>query len=72
VLLSEFIKEVRCSLGLSQTQLARALDVNFTTINRWENNHFVPSVLAQKAFFAFCKSHLIHVPDTFLVDGNSK
>ena len=72
MLLSDFIKEVRGSLGLSQTQLAHALDVNFTTINRWENHHFIPSALAQKVFFAFCEKNCIPVPDELQVNGNSE
>jgi DNA-binding XRE family transcriptional regulator len=60
--LSEFIKDVRKQLEMSQEQLAKAISVNFSTINRWENEKTVPSNLAQKAFFDFCESNLIEVP----------
>lgn len=59
---SEFIKEVRSSLKLSQKQLAQALNVNYTTINRWENEHVVPSNLALKSFFDLCENNFISIP----------
>ena len=60
---SEFIKEVRRSLNLSQKQLAQALNVNYTTVNRWENAHVIPSNLARKCFFDLCESNFISIPD---------
>lgn len=60
--LSEFIRNVRVNLGMSQDQLAKALSVSYTTINRWENDKAVPSNLAKKTFFDFCEGNLIEVP----------
>ncbi len=60
---SEFVKEVRHRLNFSQKQLAQALNVNYTTINRWENEHVIPSNLAQKSFFDLCESNFIDIPD---------
>ena len=48
------VKMVRRKLGMSQKQLAEALSVSFATINRWENEHVVPSNLAQKSFLTVC------------------
>jgi len=39
------------------------LNVNYTTINRWENEHVVPSNLAQKSFFDLCENNFIPIPD---------
>lgn len=61
--LPEFIKGVRVQLEMSQEQLAKALNVSFSTINRWENEKAKPNNLAQKTFFDFCESNLITVPD---------
>ena len=69
--LSEFIKDVRKQLTLSQEQLAKALNVSFSTINRWENGKAEPSNLAQKIFFDFCEGNLIVVPAE-LRNNNSK
>ena len=60
---SEFVKEVRGSLKLSQKQLAQALNVNYTTINRWENDHVMPSNLALKSFFDLCENNFISIPE---------
>lgn len=62
MLLADFIKNVRKQLEMSQEQLAKALNVSFSTINRWENGKAVPSNLAQKIFFDFCEGNLIKVP----------
>jgi len=58
---SSVIKKVRLELKLSQQQLALALNVSYSTINRWENGHVEPSNLAQKSFIDFCESNFINV-----------
>ena len=52
---SEFVISVRRKLKLSQKQLATAINVSYSTINRWENGHVVPSNLAVKSFYDFCE-----------------
>jgi DNA-binding transcriptional regulator YiaG len=64
----EFVKAVRQDLKFSQQQLANALNVNFTTINRWENGHVLPSNLALKSFLEFCQDNFIDVPAEFQKD----
>jgi transcriptional regulator with XRE-family HTH domain len=59
---SDFVKKVRQDLGLSQAEFAKALNVSFTTINRWENNRVAPSNLALKNFVDFCQDNFIVVP----------
>jgi len=56
---SEKIKHVRDKLSISQEDLARALNVSFATINRWENSKNKPVRMAQVAFSDFCKRHKI-------------
>ncbi|MBQ6481162.1 MAG: helix-turn-helix transcriptional regulator [Anaerolineaceae bacterium] len=60
---SEFVVLVRKKLQLSQKQLAAAINVSYSTINRWENGHVVPSNLAVKSFYDFCENNFIDVPD---------
>ena len=60
---SEFVVLVRKKLQLSQKQLAAAINVSYSTINRWENGHVVPSNLAVKSFYDFCENNFIEVPD---------
>jgi ribosome-binding protein aMBF1 (putative translation factor) len=57
---------------MSQHALAKELNVNFTTINRWENKHVVPSNLARKSFIDFCKSREIEIPSEILEDGEKE
>ena len=62
MLISEFIRDVRTKLGMSQQMLAQALNVSFTTINRWENGKAEPSNLAKKTFFDFCEGNFVEIP----------
>lgn len=63
---SEFVISIRKNMGLSQKQLAAAINVSYSTINRWENDHVVPSNLAVKSFFNFCENNFISVPEELL------
>jgi len=53
------VKEVRKRLNISQQDLATALGINFTTVNRWENGHVKPSKMGEKCFYEFCERHAI-------------
>ena len=66
MIFSEFVISVRKKLKLSQKQLATAINVSYSTINRWENGHVIPSNLAVKSFYDFCKNNFIKVPDGLL------
>ena len=63
---AEYVRKVRRGLEMSQHALAHELNVNFTTINRWENKHVVPSNLARKSFIDFCKARGIEIPPEIL------
>jgi len=49
------VRFAREQLGISQEELARALNVSYATINRWENSRTMPNRMAQDVFNAFCK-----------------
>lgn len=49
------VKHIRKMMNLTQTALAKRLNVSFATVNRWENKTFNPSALAQKVIDEFCK-----------------
>ncbi|OMF38234.1 transcriptional regulator [Paenibacillus sp. FSL H8-0548] len=53
------IKKIREELKISQEQLARELNISFSTINRWENNKTNPSRLAKDRLCTFCENKLI-------------
>jgi len=63
---AEYVRKVRRGLEMSQQELARELNVAFTTINRWERKHVVPSNLARKSFIDFCKARNIEIPPEIL------
>jgi putative transcriptional regulator len=43
------VARLRRRLGMTQEEFAAALGVTVGTVNRWENGHFKPSRLAEKA-----------------------
>lgn len=54
--IDEILKSIRKELNISQEQLARDLNVSFTTLNRWENNRSKPSRLAMMRIADYCKA----------------
>jgi len=57
----EFVKMARQKTGMSQEDLARALNVSFATINRWENGKTHPNKLTQAVFFDFCQKRGLEI-----------
>ena len=68
MIFSEYVRKVRRGLDMSQHELAKELNVNYTTINRWENKRVIPSNLAKKSFIEFCKLREITIPPEILED----
>ena len=52
---AEKVRIVRERLKISQEELARALNVSYATVHRWENAKTKPNKMAQDVFYAFCK-----------------
>ncbi|NLB81782.1 MAG: helix-turn-helix transcriptional regulator [Clostridiaceae bacterium] len=50
----EILKTIRKELNITQEQLARELNVSFSTLNRWENNRNTPSKLARMRLVEYC------------------
>lgn len=57
----KLVKAIRKDLGLSQEQLARVLNISFSTVNRWENSKSRPSQMAKELFFKFCEQQGIDI-----------
>lgn len=49
------VKEIRLSIGLTQEDLARRLDVANATVNRWERNNKTIKRRDTKAILAIAK-----------------
>lgn len=51
---SKIIKELRKKLILSQSELAKLLDVSFSSVNRWENGKHEPTIKVKRKIVEFC------------------
>lgn len=58
---SRIVKIVREKTGMNQEDLARALNVSFATINRWENGKTHPNKLTQNVFYDFCRQQGLNI-----------
>jgi len=53
--LSEILKSIRTELNITQTELAKAVHVSFSTVNRWENKKVIPNRMARVLILDFCE-----------------
>lgn len=60
---AEKLKYVRTKLFLSQEGLAKALNVSFATVNRWETGKHEPGLAAQRDFHELCLKNKIDFLD---------
>lgn len=57
------IKMIRQRLFLTQSDFAKALDVSYTTVNRWETGKARPNLGAMKSLKKFCEDNKIEYSD---------
>jgi DNA-binding transcriptional regulator YiaG len=50
------IRRIRQQLRMTQEDFARAIAVTASTVNRWENDHTVPSRLARRSIEVLVQS----------------
>ena len=62
----ELVKQIRQYTGLSQTEMAKKIGVQFATINRWENGHSQPTRLAGEGLFVLCEDFNVPVYDMII------
>ena len=67
---SEKVRFVRSQLGMSQEELAQALNVSYASIHRWEHAKAKPIKIALTAFNAFCKKRGITFDDSGKQSGS--
>lgn len=68
--MQELIRQIREYIGLSQTEMAKKIGVQFATINRWENGHSKPTRLAEESLFELCEE--LNVPVYDMIINNIK
>ena len=61
--ISQYIREIRQQLGMTQEEFAHALGITVGTVNRWENGRFRPSKLAKATILEFARRHGVHLSD---------
>ncbi len=49
------LKKARDEAGLTQTELAKLLNISFSSINRYENGHHAPTRIVEEALKSFFK-----------------
>lgn len=57
------IKKLREKAFLTQTDLAEILGVSFTTVNRWENGKYEPTMKIKKKLYNLFLEHKIQSED---------
>ena len=67
--LPEYMRKIRRNMEMSQQELAKELNVSFSSVNRWEKKQVSPSRLARKSFLDFCKARGIEIPPEILEEG---
>ena len=58
---SKMIIVIRANLKLTQQELAKIINVNFATVNRWENKKNIPSKRYAYLLEKICKDNNINV-----------
>ncbi len=61
--MSQYIRQIRQQLGMTQEEFAHALGITVGTVNRWENGRFRPSKLAKATILEFARRHGVHLSD---------
>lgn len=57
------IIKLRVKLNLSQTELAKILEVSFSSINRWEKGKHSPTIIAKEKLRGLLKENNIELEE---------
>lgn len=57
------IRKLRAKLNTSQQELADLLGVSFPSVNRWENGHYEPTIIAKVKLEELFKKNNIDVEE---------
>jgi DNA-binding XRE family transcriptional regulator len=59
----KLVKKLREKLILTQDEFAKLLGVNYTTVSRWENGLFEPTIKIKRRIVELCKQNDIMLED---------
>ena len=60
---SKIIKRLRDKLFFSQQDMADYLNVSFSSVNRWENGHYEPTIKTKRKIHELCVEYDIKERD---------
>ncbi|MDD4157347.1 MAG: helix-turn-helix transcriptional regulator [Candidatus Cloacimonetes bacterium] len=60
---ARLIKKLRNKLIMTQTEFAALLGVSYTTVCRWENKKFEPTIKIKRKIVQFCQENDIKVEE---------
>lgn len=58
---SEAIKMLRLKMCLTQTEFGKIFDVSFSTVNRWENGKYTPTMKIKRMMIPYFEEYNIEV-----------
>jgi len=58
---AKLVKKLRDKLILSQYEFAELLGVSYTTVSRWENGKYEPTIKIKRKIIALCGKHNINI-----------
>jgi len=62
---SKLVKELREKLILTQNEFADLLGVNYTSVSRWENGSFEPTIKLKRRIVELCKQNNIELEEKY-------
>lgn len=64
------IRKLRAKLNISQKELADLLGVSFPSVNRWENGHFEPTIIAKVKLEELFEKNSIDFSEVIIDENN--
>lgn len=60
---SDAIIKLRVKLNISQTELAKLLNVSFSSVNRWEKGKYAPTIIIKEKLKVLFKENHIELEE---------
>ena len=60
---AKLVKKLREKLIMTQNEFAELLGVNYTSVSRWENGSFEPTIKIKRKIVDLCKQNNINLEE---------